>query len=125
MLLLLSGIQKIDAKYLQRYRLTKREDKDIGKNKFADTFFANVPSEKQSQQSFTYQSKSNKKDQDYHEDFWYCKGRKQDYSHNFPTISVNIISKKEEKNISHIKCFHYKKKNHYTLISIFKIKTKS
>lgn len=37
------GTWKINAKYLQEYKLTKKEDKHFRKTKFADFLFADIP----------------------------------------------------------------------------------
>lgn len=39
-------MRKIDANYLQGYKLAKKKDKNSGKNKSVDTLFINIPSEK-------------------------------------------------------------------------------
>ena len=62
-----SSSWKIDAKYLQEYKLVKKEDKKFKKNKFTDFSLINIPGGKQT--SFTHQTLSTyqKKDENYKE----------------------------------------------------------
>lgn len=55
-----SGIWKISIKCFGGYKPAKKEDKDSKKNNSADTLFVDVFNRKQ--QSFAYQSQTNKKD---------------------------------------------------------------
>ena len=108
-----SSTGKIDAMCLQGYRPAKKEDKDSGKNKSVNSPHTDVPNGKHSQQSSTHQSQTGKKDQDYQEGSRRRDRRRQGRTHDSPTTDVNIIPKKEEKDISHIEWFHRRKKGHF------------
>ena len=99
-----SGTRKIDVMCLQGYKLVKIEDKNSGKNKSIDILPADVPNRKQT--SSTYQ----KKHQNYQRSFWHHGKQGRRWDQDSSTTSVNITSKKEEKDISHIKCFHCRRK---------------
>ena len=61
-----SRTREIDANCLQKYRQTKKKDKNFKKNKSADIFPADIPSRNQS--SSSNQSQTNKIDQNHQED---------------------------------------------------------
>ena len=64
----LSGIWEIDVKYFQKYKPAKKEDKNFEKNKSTYTLLADIPSRKQSQQSFTHQCQTDKKNKNHQKD---------------------------------------------------------
>ena len=101
------GIREIDAKCLQGYKPTKKEDKDSGENKSNDIPSADVPSGKQTS------STNQKKDQNYQEGPRHCSRWGQRQGQDSPATGVNITPEKEEKDISHVECFYCRRKGHF------------
>ena len=89
----------------------KKEEKDSGEKKFTNSSPADIPRGKQS--SFTHQTSFTylKKDQKQHGGPWHKRGQRQ--SQDSSIIDANITLKKEEKDISQVKCLYNRKKGHY------------
>lgn len=86
---------EIDVKYLQEYRLAKKKEKNSRKTKPTNSLSANLPNGK-----FIQQSQTSKKNQDYQQVSRRRKGKEQGSSHDSPATGVNIVFKKEEKDIT-------------------------
>ncbi len=100
-------IKKIDIRYLKSYKLTNKDKsswdhRDEDKTRSHNLFLANA-----SQPQTPTQTQASKKDE-YHQESW----------QSYPAIRVNIIkvakkNKDKTKNLSYIKYYTYKQKDHY------------
>ena len=103
-----SSTHDMDSRYPQENRPAEKEEKNSGgKNKSTDSAPADVPSGKQT--SSTHQ----KKDQNYQGGPRHRGRRGRRRGQDSPATGVNITLEKEEKDISHIKCFHCRRKGHF------------
>lgn len=111
LLQLSSSTRKIDSRCPQGNKSAKNEEKDSEKNKSTDSTSTDTPSRKKS--SFTQQTSSAqpKKNQNHYDDP--CHRQKYRQGQDLSATGVNVTSKKEKRDISHVKCFNCKKKGYY------------
>lgn len=111
LLQLSSSTHKIDSRCPQGNKSAKNKEKDSEKIKSTDSTFADTPSRKNS--SFTQQTSSAqpKKNQNHYGNLWH--GQKCRRGQDLSATGVNVTSKKEKRDISHVKCFNCKKKGYY------------
>ena len=108
---------EMDSRCPQEYKPVKKEEKDSGKNKSTDSTPADMSSGKQSSSIQQTSSANPKKDQNHQQGRRRCERQKQGRGRNSPATGANAnanAAKKEEKNISQVKCFTYHQKRHYS-----------
>ena len=104
----------MDSKYSQGNRLAEKEEKDFGgKNKSTDSASADTSSGKQSSSTQQTSSANPKKDQNYQGGPRHRGRRGRRRGQDSPATGVNITPEKEEKDISHVECFHCRRKGHF------------
>ena len=110
-----SNICNMDSRCPQGNRPARKEEKNSGgKNKSTDFPSADMPSGKQS--FSTQQTSSAKKNQDHQQGgSWRQGGQgRQGRGHDFPATGINATAvKKEEKDLSQVKCYNCHRKGHY------------
>ena len=95
-----SSTREMDSRCPQGNRPAKKEENDSGKNKFTDSALADTSSGKQSSSTQQTSSANPKKHQDHQRGFRRRGGQRQGRSLDSPATGVNIIPKKEGKDIS-------------------------
>ena len=113
MLQLSASTRNINSRCLRGNKPTKKEERDSGKNKSIDSSPADTSSEKQLSSTQQTSSINLKKDQVYQRDSWRRGEQGQGHSPNSPATSLNIVSKKEERDIFQVECYNCHWKRHY------------
>ena len=106
-----SNTRDMDSRYPQENR--KKDKKDFGgKNKSTNFPSANISSGKQSSSTQQTSSVNSKKDQDHQQSFLYR--RRRGHGRDSPGTGVNIVLKKEERDMSQVKYYYCHQKGHYS-----------
>ena len=103
----------IDSRCPHWNKLAKEQKKDSRKNKSINSAFADILNEKQSSSTFTNKTFSAHPKKNYKQHGDSRHGQEQRRGQGSAITGINIISKKEEKDISYVKYFNCKKKGHY------------
>ena len=106
-----SSTREIDSRCPQGNRSAKKEEKDFEKNKYTNSAPSDISSGKQSFSTQQTSSANPKKDQDQQRGSWYCRRRGQ--GHDSPAMGINIVPKKEGKEITQVECYTCHRKGHY------------
>ena len=106
-----SNTREMDSRCPWGNRPAKKEEKDSRKNNYTNSALADISSKKQSSSTQQTSSANPKKDQDQQRGSW--RHGRQGQDRDSPATGVNIVSKKEKKNITQVKCYTCHWKGHY------------
>ena len=110
-----SSTRDMDSRYPRGNRPTKKEERYCGgKNKSTNSALADTSSGKQSSSTQQTSSAKLKKDQDYQQGLRRRGGRGQGCNTDSPATGVNIVLKKEGRDISQVECYNCHRKEHYS-----------
>ena len=101
-----STTRDIDSRCHWGNRPAKKEEKDFEKNKSTDSAPADTSSRKQLFSARQTSSANPKKDQDHQRSFRHCGGWGQGRNPDSSAMGVNIVLKKELKDISQVECYN-------------------